>query len=76
MHNNPIDNKLSTPGSDYGCGFVSPDKEPPTVTNCPEEISAATERLVQVNDHLPNTMFAGAVRTVSSLDRKEYMFSF
>ena len=46
------------------------------MTNCPEEISAATERLVQVNDHLPNTMFAGAVRTVSSLDRKEYMFSF
>ena len=43
------------------------------MNNCPEEISAEAERLVQVNDHIPGDMFTGAANIVSNLDRKEYV---
>ena len=56
-------------------GFVcfSPDKVPPTVTYCTEELSLEAERLVQVNDHIPSDMFTGAASIVSNLDRKEHV---
>ena len=42
------------------------------MNNCPEEISAEAERLVQVNDHIPGDMFTGAASIVSNMNRKEH----